>query len=57
MVDHTKEWNYNESFLWGNNYPQCNGLNQSPIDISTEESKECRTLCNIDQDINLQNAL
>ena len=47
MVDHTKEWNYNESFLWGNNYPQCNGLIQSPIDISTEETKECRTLCNI----------
>ena len=47
MVDHTKEWNYNESFLWGNNYPQCNGLIQSPIDIATEETKECRTLCNI----------
>ena len=47
MVDHTKEWNYNESFLWGNNYPQCNGLIQSPIDISTEEAKDCRTLCNI----------
>jgi len=47
MVDHSKKWNYNESFLWGNDYPQCNGLLQSPIDINTDEVQECRTLCNV----------
>ena len=34
MVDHSEKWNYSESFLWGNKYPQCNGLIQSPIDIN-----------------------
>ena len=47
MVDTSKEWNYSESYLWGNGYPACNGVNQSPIDIDTEDMKECRTLCNI----------
>jgi carbonic anhydrase len=47
MVDHSEKWNYAESFLWGNNYPQCNGLLQSPIDIDTEQTIECRTLCNV----------
>jgi len=47
MVDHSEKWNYAESFLWGNNYPQCNGLLQSPIDIDTEQTIECRTLCKV----------
>ena len=47
MVDHSEKWNYNESFLWGNDYPQCNGLIQSPIDINTDQTLECRTMCNI----------
>lgn len=47
MVEHTTEWDYNESFLWGNDFPQCKGMLQSPIDIDTNLIKECRTLCNI----------
>lgn len=47
MVDHAKDWDYMESFLWGNNYPVCNGVKQSPINIDTNDMKECRTLCNI----------
>jgi carbonic anhydrase len=47
MVEHTTEWDYNESFLWGNDYPQCKGMLQSPIDLDTNLIKECRTLCNI----------
>lgn len=47
MVDHSEKWKYDESFLWGNTFPQCSSLKQSPINIDTEELKECRSLCNI----------
>jgi len=47
MVDHSEQWAYDESFLWGNNFPQCNNLKQSPINLDTDNLKECRTLCNI----------
>tara|TARA_B110001469_G_scaffold127733_1_gene150119 strand:- start:2817 stop:4214 length:1398 start_codon:yes stop_codon:yes gene_type:complete len=47
MVDHSKKWAYSESFLWGNDFPQCVNLNQSPIDLDTTDLKECRTMCNI----------
>lgn len=45
MVDHSENWAYEESFLWGNIYPQCNSLKQSPVNIDTSDIKECRTLC------------
>ena len=47
MVDHSKKWAYSESFLWGNDFPQCVNLNQSPINLDTSDLKECRTMCNI----------
>ena len=47
MVDHSEQWAYEESFLWGNSFPQCNNLKQSPINIDTDSLKECRTLCNM----------
>ena len=47
MVDHSEQWAYDESFLWGNNFPQCSNLKQSPINLDTDNLKECRTMCNI----------
>ena len=47
MVDHSEDWAYDESFLWGNSFPQCSNLKQSPINIDTDNLKECRTMCNI----------
>ena len=47
MVDHTTDWEYMESFLWGNNYPQCKSVKQSPINLDTTDLKECMTLCKI----------
>lgn len=38
-------WTFTENFLWGNDHPQCSAKNQSPINISTEQAKECNTLC------------
>ena len=45
MVDHNEKWAYDESFLWGNIFPQCSNLKQSPVNIDTSDMKECRTLC------------
>ena len=45
MSKQQNNWSYAESFIWGNNYPKCNGIEQSPINIDTDLTKECRTLC------------
>ena len=45
MKEWQNDWSYSESFIGGNNYPKCNGLEQSPINIDTDLVKECKTLC------------
>ena len=40
------KWNFSDNFSWGNTIPQCNEKNQSPINIDTEITQHCKSLCN-----------
>ena len=41
-------WSFNESYVWGNTFPKCKAKNQSPINIDTELTKLCKSLCTFD---------
>ena len=43
-----KNWSFNESYIWGNTFPKCKAENQSPINIDTELTKLCKSLCSFD---------
>ena len=42
------KWSFSENFYWKNNFPQCGGPNQSPINLDSEIIQKCETLCNFD---------
>ena len=44
-------WNFNESFLWTNKYPECGMQEQTPINIDTSDLTECKLLCQVEHKI------
>ena len=42
------KWSFSENFYWKNNFPQCGGPNQSPINLDSEIIQKCETLCHFD---------
>jgi len=40
------KWSFADNFTWGNTYPRCSAPNQSPINIDTETTQLCTSLCN-----------
>lgn len=40
-------WSFADNFSWGNNYPQCEAINQSPINIDTDKLEKCEAMCDI----------
>ena len=44
-------WNFNESFLWANKYPECGMQEQTPINIDTSDLTECKLLCQVEHKI------
>ena len=42
-----KNWSFNDSFSWGNEFRQCDYSKQSPININTDNVKECNSMCDI----------
>ena len=43
------KWSFSDSFTWSNTYPRCTASDtntQSPINIDTDATKHCNTLCN-----------
>ena len=39
------KWSFGDNFTWGNTYPRCNANNQSPVNIDTETTQHCNSLC------------
>ena len=48
MNETEETWKFTDNFSWGNNFPQCNSKNQSPININTELTQLCKLLCNFE---------
>ena len=46
MSNTDDKWSFAENFIWGNTYPRCNAKNQSPVNIDTETTQYCNSLCN-----------
>jgi len=46
MSNTDDKWSFADSFTWGNTYPRCNAKNQSPVNIDTENTQYCNSLCN-----------
>ena len=44
------DWNFSNYYLWRNSFPECSGMEQSPIDISTSQDvlEECSIMCQLD---------
>ena len=43
------KWSFSDSFTWSNTYPRCSSSDtnaQSPINIDTDITQHCKTLCN-----------
>ena len=45
MSNTDDKWSFADNFTWGNTYPRCNAKNQSPINIDTETTQHCKSLC------------
>lgn len=50
-METNNNWNFNESFLWANKYPECGMQEQTPINIDTSDLTECKLLCQVEHKI------
>ena len=44
------DWSFEDFYLWKNTFAECSGLEQSPIDINTDELKNCNLMCMLETD-------
>jgi carbonic anhydrase len=42
------DWSFENFYLWKNMYPECSANEQSPINISTDNLKECNLMCQLE---------
>ncbi len=40
-------WAYQNYMRWGNTFPKCNGISQTPINIDDSKVRECNETCNL----------
>jgi carbonic anhydrase len=44
------DWSFENFYLWKNRYPECSSTEQSPINITTDNLKECNLMCQLETD-------
>ena len=44
------DWSFEDFYLWKNTYAACSSLQQSPININTDELKDCNLMCQLETD-------
>ena len=42
------DWSFENYHLWRNMFPECSSIEQSPINITTDNLNECNLMCQLE---------